>query len=366
MLKAPKLDRTNKLLLFAILISIILYFGKEFFVLITFSGLLAMLMTPVSNKLENKGISRVFSSLISVFILIAVISAIVVLLSAQINNIGKELPQIQMRFEELVSDVQLWISNNLGVSSEHLKDNATGALNNAGSILTGLVKGTFSFIGRFILVLVFTFLFVLQRDKYENFVVMLSPEDKRDETNEMINKISKIAQQYLTGRIIAAFIIGILYIIGFSIIGLKDGLILSAIAALVTIIPYVGALLGGLIPFFMTFINGSFEQSLWVVIIISLVNVIDHYFIEPYIVGGSVSISPFFTILILILGGVIWGLAGIILFLPLLGILKIIFENVEGLQPYAYLIGDQRKTSAHAEIWSKIKVIFSKKGRNNS
>ena len=361
MLKAPKLDRTNKILLFGILISIILYFGKEFFVLITFSGLLAMLMTPVSNWLEKKGMKRVFSSLISVLILITVISAIVLLLSAQINNIGKELPLIQVRLEELISDVQSWISDNLGVSSEQLKDKAEGAIPAAGSILTGIVKGTFSLIGRFILVLVFTFLLVLQRDKYENFVVMLSPEDKRDETKEMINKISKIAQQYLTGRIIAAFIIGILYIIGFSIIGLKDGLILSAIAALVTIIPYVGALLGGMIPLFMTFINGSFEQSLWVVIIISLVNVIDHYFIEPYIVGGSVSISPFFTILILILGGVVWGLAGIILFLPLLGILKIIFENVEGLHPYAYLIGDQRETSAHAEIWSKIKGLFSRK-----
>ncbi len=365
MLKAPKLDRTNKILLFTILISIILYFGKEFFVLITFSGLLAMLMTPVSNWLEKRGMTRVFSSLISVLILITVISAIVLLLSAQINNIGKELPHIQLRFEELISDVQSWISDNLGVSSEQLKDRTSGALPAAGSILTGIVKGTFSFIGRFILVLVFTFLFVLQRDKYENFVVMLSPEDKKDETTEMINKISKIAQHYLTGRIIAAFIIGILYIIGFSIIGLKDGLILSAVAALVTIIPYVGALLGGLIPFLMTFINGSLEQSLWVVIIISMVNVIDHYFVEPYIVGGSVSISPFFTILILILGGVIWGLAGIILFLPLLGILKIIFENVEGLKPYAYLIGDQRKTSAHAEIWLKIKTMFSERKRNN-
>ena len=365
MLKAPKLDRTNKILLFTILISVILYFGKEFFVLITFSGLLAMLMTPVSNWLEKRGMTRVFSSLLSVFILLTVVSAIVLLLSAQINNIGKELPQIQLRFEELISDLQSWISDNLGVSSEQLKDKTSGALPGAGNILTGIVKGTFSFIGRFILVLVFTFLFVLQRDKYENFVVMLSPENERDETTEMINKISKIAQQYLTGRIIAAFIIGILYIIGFSIIDLKDGLILSAIAALVTIIPYVGALLGGLIPFFMTFINGSFEQSLWVVIIISIVNAIDHYFIEPYIVGGSVSISPFFTILILILGGVIWGLAGIILFLPLLGILKIIFENVEGLKPYAYLIGDQRKTSAHEEIWLKIKTMFSERKKKN-
>ena len=97
----------------------------------------------------------------------------------------------------------------------------------------------------------------------------------------------------------------------------------------------------------MSIIDGSFNQSIWVVIIILLVNVIDHYFIEPYVVGGSVNISPFFTIFVLILGGVVWGIAGIILFLPLSGILKIVFENVEGLQPYASLIGDQRDSSPH-------------------
>jgi predicted PurR-regulated permease PerM len=88
------------------------------------------------------------------------------------------------------------------------------------------------------------------------------------------------------------------------------------------------------------------------------VNVIDHYFIEPYVVGGSVSISPFFTIFVLILGGLIWGIAGIILFLPLSGILKIIFENVQGLQPYASLIGDQSDSSKHQNIWSKYKGRF--------
>jgi predicted PurR-regulated permease PerM len=190
---------------------------------------------------------------------------------------------------------------------------------------------------------------------------MLSREEKRSETDEVINKISKIAHHYLAGRILAVFIIGILYIIGFSIVGLKDGIILSALAALVTIIPYIGALLGGLIPFFMSVIDGSLNQSVWVVVIVLIVNVIDHYFIEPYVVGGSVSISPVFTILILILGGVVWGLAGIILFLPLLGILKIIFENVEGLAPYAYLIGDQKESSASKKIWLKLKGIFSKR-----
>lgn len=364
MLQPSGIARINRTLLFIILISVILYFGREFFILITFSGLLAMLMTPISNKLEKRNISRAISSLISVLIIIAVTSAVVVLLSAQIASIGKDMPQIISKLQDVITNLQSWINNNLGISSEQLKDHASGALSGAGTFLTNMVKGTFTFIGGFVLVLVFIFLFLLQRDKYENFVVMLYRKEEQEEAKQMIEKISKIAQQYLAGKIIAVFIIAILYIIGFSVIGLKDGIVLSAIAALAAVIPYIGTLIGGLAPYFMAILDGSFNQSVWVVIIILIVNVIDHYFIEPYVVGGSINISPFFAIFILILGGVVWGIAGIILFLPLLGILKIIFENVEGLHPYAYLIGDQGDTLASGNIWGKIKGIFSRRKRN--
>jgi predicted PurR-regulated permease PerM len=361
MLKPPAIERINRILLFTILISLILYFGREFFVLITFSGFFAMLMTPVSNKLEYYKVSRVFSSLVSVLIIVVVISAVGMLLSAQVGNIGKELPLIISRFEQVSSGIQSWITDSLGISSEQLKDHTSGTLINAGSFLKGVVKDVFTLTGSLILVLVFTFLFLLQRAKYENFVVMLYKDEKRDQAKEMIDKVSKIARQYLAGRLIAAFIIGILYLIGFSIIGLRNSVLLSAIVVVLSVIPYVGALIGGLVPFFISFIDGPPNQSLWVVVIILLVNVINHYFIEPYVVGGSVNIGPFFTIFILILGGVVWGIAGIILFLPLLGILKIVIENVEGLQPYAYLIGDQRDSSPHEKIWLKIKELLSRR-----
>ena len=361
MLPHPGLARLNKILLFAILMSIVLYFGRGFFVLISFAGLLAMLMTPVSNRLENRGISRVFSSVISVLIIVIIFSGVILLLSAQIGNIGKELPLILLRYEELKLDIQSWINDSLGVSSQQLRVHASDVFKNAGSFLTIMVKSTFAFIGSLFLVLVFIFLFLMQRNKYENFVVKLYKEDKRNEAKEMIDKISRVAQQYLTGRLVAACIMGILFLIGFLIIGLKNSVILALIVAIMTIIPYVGALIGGLVPFFISIIDGSINQSIWVVIIILLVNIIDHYFIEPYVVGGSVNISPFFTIFVLILGGIIWGIPGIILFLPLSGILKIVFENVAGLQPYAALIGDQRDTSHPKNIWAQLKGIFSRK-----
>ena len=361
MLQSSGLARINRILLFLILISITLYFGREAFVLITFSGLLAMLLAPISRSLEKHGISRVISSMVSVLIFVAAATVVILLLSAQIASIGKEMPQIISKFQDSVSDLQSWMNNNLGITSEQIKDHTSGALSNAGSLLTGLLKGTIGFIGGFVIVLVFTFLFILQRDKYENFVVMLYREEEREDAKNMIEKISKVAQQYLAGKLVAVVIIAILYIIGFSVIGLKDGLLLAAIAAIAAIIPYVGTLIGGLAPFFIALLMGSINQSFWVVIIILVVNVIDHYLIEPYIVGGSINISPFFAIFILILGGVVWGIPGIILFLPLLGILKIVFENVEGLSPYAYLIGDQRDESASEKFWERMLGLFKRR-----
>jgi len=361
MLPHPGLERINRILLFAILASVVLYFGRMFFTLLCFSGLLAMLMTPLSNKMEKRGVSRVVSSLISVLIIVAVFSTVILLLYAQINNIGKELPLIMLRYEEIKLDIQTWINDSLGVTTQQLKVHASDAFNNAGSFLTNLVKGTINFIGSLFLVLVFIFLFLMQRNKYETFVIRLYKEEKRARAQEMIEKISRVAQQYLTGRLIAALIMGVLFLIGFLIIGLKNAVVLALIVAIMTIIPYVGALIGGLVPLFISLIDGSLDQSIWVVIIILLVNLIDHYFIEPYVVGSSVNISPFFTIFVLILGGLIWGIAGIILFLPLSGILKIVFENVAGLQQYAFLIGDQRDSSVHNDIWTTFKNLFDRR-----
>lgn len=365
MLKPVDLGRINKLLFFIILVSVILYFGREFFVILTFSGFLAMLMAPVANKLEEARVNRVLTSLISVLIILAVIFGAIMLLSAQIVSVREEIPRIKAGIGEIINDIRGWTEKNLGISLEQqikaMKERSSGLVSGAGNFLTGMVKGTFSFIGSFTLVIVFTFLFLLHREKYEHFVIMLYRPEKKDEAKTILRKISKVAQQYLVGRLISMFILAMLYVIGFTIVGLENATLLSVVAAIFTFIPYVGPLLGGLVPFMMAILGGSVNDAIWVVIILTLAQLFDNYFVEPSVVGGSVNISPFFAIFILILGGVVWGIAGVILFLPLLGILKIVFENLEGMEPYAYLIGDQKDSSAQSKIWSDLKHLFNKK-----
>jgi predicted PurR-regulated permease PerM len=150
--------------------------------------------------------------------------------------------------------------------------------------------------------------------------------------------------------------------VGLLILGIKNAFLLSAIAAIVTFIPYVGPIVGGMLPVFVALVTeDSLGPALGVIIVISLAQLFDNYFIEPYVVGGNVNISPFFTILILIVGGIIWGIAGVILFLPLLGMIRIFFDHVEGLYPYSYLIGDQGEAAGSVRIWQKLKKNFGKR-----
>jgi predicted PurR-regulated permease PerM len=363
-MKPVSIRKINQSLLMAVLIGFILYMGREIFVLVTFSIFLAMLMTPVSNKLESMHVPRILSSLVSVLIIVIVIILIFMLLSAQIASVSHQLPQIKSRITEITSSTEEWIKNQFGVSPDQqvttLKEQASKAISSIGSIFTGMIKGTVSLVAGSLLMLIFMFLFLLNREKYENFIIMFYKDERQNEARYLIGKISKIAQKYLAGRLISIFLLAILYIIGFYAIGLKNAILLSAIAAVVSFIPYVGTFIGALVPFFMAIIQGSFHLAVWVIIVVSLAHVFQNYIIEPYFVGGSVNISPFFTILILILGGVFWGIAGIILFLPLLGIVKIICENVESLYPFAYLIGTERNSSSHGHLWSKLKGIFRK------
>ncbi len=366
MIKSTSLGRINNFLFFIILVTIILYFGREILILLMFSIFLAMLMTPASNKFESWGMSRGVSTTLSVLIILVVLSAIVALIITQITALTGDLPQMQTKIESLIDKLQEFVRNTFGISDKKqiaaAKDQVKGIMENAGKFFTGMVSGFASFLGGLILVLIFMILFLFKREKYENFFVMLFRNEQQEEVKEIIQNISGIAQQYMMGRTISIVLLAVFYAIGFLIIGIKNAILLSAIAAIVTFVPYIGTFLGGFFPFIMALITeNSFWPALGVIAVITLAQAFDNYVISPLVVGKNVNINPFFTIFILVVGGILWGIAGVILFLPLLGMVKIIFDNIEGLKPYAYLIGDEKDTSGTSKIKEKLKGLFHKK-----
>jgi predicted PurR-regulated permease PerM len=145
----------------------------------------------------------------------------------------------------------------------------------------------------------------------------------------------------------------VIYALGFMISGLKSAILLAGIAALLSIIPYVGGLIGGIFPFFMALTDEDPSgTALGVVITIIFVHALSAYIIEPLVVGGRMKLSALAMIVVIIAGNALWGIAGMILFVPLLAMAKIVFEHVPALQPFGYLISDpdEGKTSG-VEQW---------------
>jgi predicted PurR-regulated permease PerM len=165
--------------------------------------------------------------------------------------------------------------------------------------------------------------------------------------------------QYIGGRVLAIIILAVLNSIGLLILGIKYAILLGTIAAVFTFIPYVGTIIGGVFAAATALITKSPGSALAVIALLAFIQLLDDYLVEPYVVGAKVHLGPLAIIVVLVIGGLLWGVAGMILFIPLLAIAKIVFDHVPALQPYGYLVGDDENNSGET-ITDKIKHWFGK------
>lgn len=344
MLLTSSLQRVVLFLLMAILSIAALHYAKPFLVPVCFAGLLAMLFLPMSLWFESKGIPKIFSILFCIIIFLALITGIIWLISWQINDLSSEASNIETRVKQMIAQVKEYIHDRFGISTRQQEKliaeqapNNSGFITNMGFYITG-------FIVDFILVIVYIFLFMFFRERIKTFVLKLVSSQQKKNAETIMFNIEKVSQQYITGLGLMILCLWVMYSIGFSIVGVRYAIMFAIICGILEIAPFVGNIIGNLLAIMMVLVQGGgLEMVIGVLITYAIVQFIQSYFLETLVVGAEVNINPLFTIIILVAGELIWGIAGMILAIPLLGIIKIICDRVESLKPYGYLIGTDKK-----------------------
>lgn len=360
-------NRANQYLFFIVLLAVVMYFGKSFLVPVVFAGMLAMLMAPVCRRLDSWGFNRALSSLSCILILVIVLAGIGFIISTQFATFAENISQIQSKGKELLEQAQSYIQEQSGISPEKqeevVKEEAEkSSQSGGGSTAMKIIGGITSTIASLVLTLVITFLMVYNKEQFESFFLRLYKDKDPDKVKRVVGKITQVSQKYLTGRAMSILIIATLYSIGLMIVGIKNAIILAGIAALLTVIPYVGTVLGGLFPVLMALLTEDTQTALWAAVVMIVIQAIDNYFIEPNVVGGEVNLNALWSILSILLGGMIWGVSGMIIFLPIFGIIKIICDNVESLNPVGYILGEPGgKKPSKIKEWIYEKLGKSKK-----
>jgi len=344
-----RLSKINRLLLFIILLFGILYFGAPFLIPFSFGILLTLLMTSFCNFLEKSvKINRPIASIISTLVLFIVIGAVLALFAYQMNSFVSQISEFRAELESFINNLQKQIASSTNISleeqSKYIKDKSGQVLDTIESRVTQFVGNLINALFGLLLVLLYVILLLLFRGRIYEFIMMYVPEEKTENSKEIFNRISKVAYQYLWGRAQVMMLLAVMYYIEFTIFGLPYATLLIIFGTLITIIPYLGPFVSGLLPILVSMIFfDSIEKVLLFTAITITIQLIESYVLEPLIIGKEVKLNPLVVIIAVAAGGALWGIAGMVLFVPFFAIFQIISMKSAGLEPLGFLLSNTNK-----------------------
>lgn len=297
--------------------------------------------------------------------MVVVVVGLLFFLSSQVMTFSEDLPLLKVKLAEKFTFVQKMISDKFHVSEQKqiiwLQDQLVKLMESSGQIFGSVFSATGNFLAAATLIPIYIFFFTFYRHKFKDFVKYVAPIDQHDHVLNVMRRTSQVSQKYLVGLLIDISILAILNSIGFLVLGINHAILLGVLAGLLNIIPYIGVLIGSIFPILMALLT---KDSIWIaggaLGVCVFVQFLDNNFITPKVVGSAVSINPLATMIALLIGGTIWGVAGMMLFIPFLGMLKVIFDNVEQFRPFGFLIGEEQKIKSR-----KVSFFTDKKDNIN-
>lgn len=355
MSKLSNLQRFNQVLQAFLLFFGLLTLGAPFLIPIAIGGLFAMMLIPVSRKLEEWGFPRLLASLTCVLTVLVLLVVLIIVLVNQLTGLLNDLPEVSetltARLNQFLRNLATRINVTPREQHEFLKNELKDFLASLSTHIAGFLRVTGTVLASFILTMVYAFFFLLYRQKLKNFIY-LAITFRISETKHpiigapvqnpgiIISKITRVANSYVSGLFLVILILSAANALGIYLIGIEHALFFGLMAGILNLIPYIGSLVGSLIPILFALLT---KDSLWYPVALIgffiLLQMVESYVLTPNITGASIKLNPMVTIMGLLLGGFIWGIPGMILFIPYLGIVKVIFDHVKKLRPYGYLMG---------------------------
>jgi len=350
-----------------ILISIVILgflaiIGEQILIPMVLGLLIAILLMPLSRFMEKRlRFPRSLSSILASLLALAIIGGVIYVLSLQVAKLANDWPQFQKQFADLIDDLQSWISRTFGVRRKdqllYLNDTAKKSISTG----TAILEKALTSIGYVLMLTAFTFLFtlffLLYRTHLLKFLVASFSETYHKTVFEIIDNIQFMVKKYLVGLFLQMLIVTILSLIAYTIIGVKYNFMLAILTGILNILPYIGIFTALLIGALITFATSGVSHVLFIVIAIVVIHAIDGNIIMPRVVGSKVKINSLIVIIGLVIGEMLWGIAGMLLTIPVLAIMKIIFDRVEGLQSWGFLMGEDDDVPVFKSTFDKYFLV---------
>ncbi len=320
--------------------------AKTFLAPLAVACILALLLVPVVRKLERWNFNKNLAALLSTIGLVLVSFGFFTLVIAQMNSVVEKwdtiketmVPKIEEASNLLIENTPVTRTKIEGFKSKFKNFEILGSTQNRDYALTYLSK-IVVFLGTYMLVFIYVFFLLRFRSKFKTFVLAFFSKEKEQEVKNTLNETSSVAQGYLLGKLKLIGLLAIVYSIGLGISGVNNFILVALLAAILTIIPFLGNVIGFCLALIFGYLmDGSVGVLIGISLTFVIAQFIESYILQPYIVGDEVDLNPFFVILIIIVGNLIWGIVGMVIAIPVLGIVNVVFLHVPALHPFGVLL----------------------------
>ncbi len=327
----------------------ILYITQQIVVPIIYATIIAIILRPMVDFLCRRGFNRTIAIIATVTLLVIITLLGIVLLAIQLIQFSDSFPKLILNFNELLDQIVLWISQEFNISTKSIHNwiNQKNAdfIIETGNDLGQTLMHTGSILIMLVLIPIYIFMILFYQPLLLAFVYDVFKSNDAIRIKEILSDTRTIIHSYLFGLLIEALIIAVLNSIALLIIGIEHAILLGVFGAVINVIPYIGGILGAAIPMIIALVTmPSPYSALFVLASSIIIQFIDNNYVVPRIVASKVKINALVSVIVVLMGSALWGIPGMFLSLPLVAILKAVFDHVESLKPLGRLLGDTMPT----------------------
>lgn len=346
-LRVPGYIKTVYIALLIIIIVFFMIMAKGLLVPLLIAGYTAMLLTSTCNWLERRKIPRSISAFIVLAVFLAFILGILALIYVQVKVFAADLgDDLATRFNGFIVQANAWCVESFGfdpgMRNGFEVEKAVEIVQTENTSATTLIFTTINTLSDIILLPVFIFFLLIYRDHLAVFITKVFKKENNSMLLEKMKSLRQIVHQYIVGASKVMFILAVVNTAVLFALGIEHAIFFGVLAGMLNIIPYLGPSLGAVLPFVFALITkDSLFYPIAIVVSFTFIQLLEGAFLTPKITGGNVNLNALITFIGLLIGGAIWGIAGMILIIPSIAILKKLFEMSPDTQPYAYLFGEE-------------------------
>ncbi len=322
------------------------YAGQGILSPLLLSLLFAILLRPVAAFLnERLKIPNVLACLIAVLVFVVFFAALFYFISYQVAYMAEDWDKIKSNLYHHYANLQDYVQDTFQLS-KHEQDKmvskaTSGSMDTGKSLVSSTLLSFTDSLMNLILIPIYMFLILLYRTHFLKFLCKLFAPEHHPKLEDILKTIKTSVQSYILGLLFELAIVSILTALGLMIIGVKYALLLGVITGLLNLIPYIGILIAGVLTVVASLTGSSDLNVLIGILVVNIVvQFIDNNILVPIVVSSKVEINSIASIVGIIIGGAIAGISGMFLAIPVMAILKVIFDRIESLEPWGYLVGD--------------------------